>query len=288
MSSEITYPSPIKPQAGFADILRTEETYGQPDGKGVGQQLNGWFDKLMVQSGLEISPATLLMLCFLSGLTLGGALFVWQENLLATAFAAFLGMILPVGLTDIRPCPQAAGNTGPDARDGRRISPRRPHGTQPRTMFATRCRRYSRSLGKRTRTMLCPSHATWHGTAGGLEDLPERTGVISLNVLVTALVVHHQTGGNLVTVLERLQQTIRDRITFLGRLRTATSASRATAMMMLILPPGILAFFIFRDPDYLNHLMQSTWGRYTTITAVILQIVGSLWVVRILQNSQRT
>jgi hypothetical protein len=34
--------------------------------------------------------------------------------------------------------------------------------------------------------------------------------------------------------------------------------------------------------------MQSTWGRWTTIIAVLLQIIGSFWVIRILQNSQRT
>ncbi|MCA9072301.1 MAG: type II secretion system F family protein [Planctomycetaceae bacterium] len=287
MASDLTYHPPIKPQPGFADIVRSDETYARPDGQGMGQQLNGWFDKLMLQSGLEISPGTLLMLCFLCSLTLGGALFVLQENLLSTAFAAIIGGILPVVATIIqrvrrqreilRQMPAMVGELARAARTGRSLEQclqlvandtPAPLGTE-----LQRCAQRMQ-LG-----MSIPV---------ALGELPERTGVVSINVLVTALVVHHQTGGNLVTVLERLQQTIRDRLTFLGRLRTATSASRATAIMMLVLPPGILAFFIFRDPEYFNTLMESTWGRWSTIVAVGLQIIGSIWVIRILQNSQRT
>lgn len=287
MASELTYTPPIKPQPGFADIVRTEETYARPDGKGMGQQLNGWFDKLMLQSGLEISPATLLMLCFLCGMTLGGALFVWQENLLTTAFAAVIGAIVPLAATMIqrvrrqreilRQMPAMVGELARAARTGRSLEQclQLVADDTPAPLGAEleRCA-HRMQLG-----MSIPA---------ALEELPERTGVVSINVLVTALVVHHQTGGNLVTVLERLQQTIRDRLTFLGRLRTATSASRATALMMLILPPGILAFFIFRDPEYFNTLMDSTWGRWSTVIAVSLQVIGSIWVIRILQNSQRT
>jgi tight adherence protein B len=120
-----------------------------------------------------------------------------------------------------------------------------------------------------------------------VRDLPTRTGVVSLSVFATALSVHHQTGGDLIHVLERLASTIRDRLTFLGRLKTATTASRATALLMIILPPAILAFFMFRDPTYFDSLMSSSWGRNVTLFAIFLQIVGSIWIVRILRNSQR-
>jgi tight adherence protein B len=119
-------------------------------------------------------------------------------------------------------------------------------------------------------------------------DLPERTGVQTLNVLVTALVVHHRTGGDLVRVLDRLAHTIRDRISFLGRLRAQTAASRATAVLMITIPIFILAFFIFRDPTYLTRLMASSVGRLATVLAVVLQIVGSIVVLRILKNTARS
>jgi tight adherence protein B len=287
MASDLTYHAPIKAQPGFADIIRTQEAYARPNSAGMGQRLNGWFDKLMLQSGLEISPATLLMLCLLSSLAFGGLIFVWRENFLATAFAAMIGGLLPSAfaiITRVRrqrkilgQMPAMVGELSRAARTGRSLE-------QCLQLVANDT---PAPLG--TELQHCAHRMQLGvGLPAALEELPERTGVISVNVLVTALVVHHQTGGNLVTVLERLQQTIRDRITFLGRLRTATSASRATAIMMLIIPPGIITFFIIRDPEYFNSLMQSTWGRWTTIIAVLLQIIGSFWVIRILQNSQRT
>jgi tight adherence protein B len=121
-----------------------------------------------------------------------------------------------------------------------------------------------------------------------LRDLPHRTGLSSTNVLVTALAVHRETGGDLVQVLERLARTIRDRIQFQGRLRAATAASRATAILMVAVPPAVLVFFTFRDPGYLGELMNSAWGRRVTLTAVVLQVVGTLWVLRVLKRSQNS
>jgi len=109
----------------------------------------------------------------------------------------------------------------------------------------------------------------------------------AVNILTTTLSVHQQTGGDLVCVLERLAQTIRDRLLYLGRLRTATIGSRATATLMLLLPIGIVAFFVFRDPNYLTELLATPWGKRLTLTAIALQLIGSAWIWRIFRNSQR-
>ena len=121
-----------------------------------------------------------------------------------------------------------------------------------------------------------------------IHELPYRTGLITLNILVTALSVHQLTGGDLVSVLERLSQTIRDRLLFLGRLRAATVGSRATAVLMLALPVAIIIFFSLRDPLYVQKLMDSDMGRKVTLGAIAMEIVGSLFILRILQNSQRS
>ena len=70
--------------------------------------------------------------------------------------------------------------------------------------------------------------------------------------------------------------------------RAATAASRATAILMIVLPPAVLAFFVYRKPTYLDELMSSTWGRNSTILAVCLEIIGALWVMRILKDSEQS
>ncbi|MBC8117472.1 MAG: pilus assembly protein TadB, partial [Candidatus Saccharimonas sp.] len=89
------------------------------------------------------------------------------------------------------------------------------------------------------------------------------------------------------TVLERLSRTVRDRLLFQGRLRAATAASRATAILMIVLPPSVLAFFVFRKPTYLNELMASSWGRNSTILAICLEIIGAIWIMQILKSSEQ-
>jgi tight adherence protein B len=120
-----------------------------------------------------------------------------------------------------------------------------------------------------------------------LRELPQRTGLVATSVLATALTVHRQSGGDLVRVLDRLSRTLRDRLQFQGRLRAATAASRATAILMIVLPPAILAFFVFRDPNYLTNLFDTAWGARATVLAFILEFLGAIWTMRVLRSSQQ-
>ena len=60
------------------------------------------------------------------------------------------------------------------------------------------------------------------------------------------------------------------------------------AILMIVLPPSILVFFSLRDPQYVQNLLNSSWGRNATVLAFVLEIIGVVWVMRILKNSQGT
>lgn len=275
----------IRPE--FAGILRDEETYYVDNDQSVSNNINGWFDTLLVQSGLGLSPTMLLFLSMLSGIALGGGVFVWQENPLSAAFAAAIGFLLPVMLTMftrqrrqtvmMNQLPPMIDELARAAKTGRSME----------HCFQLVANDTPAPLGHELR--LCSRRLELGlPMSEALDELPYRTGLISSSVLVTALGVHQQTGGDLVKVLERLAVTIRDRIQFQGRLRAATAASRYVAFLMIALPPAILAFFIVRDPQYMTKLMDSDWGRWATTTAFILEVVGVLWILRILGASNRT
>jgi tight adherence protein B len=88
-------------------------------------------------------------------------------------------------------------------------------------------------------------------------------------------------------VLERLARTLRSRAELQGRLKAATAGSRAFAILAIGLPPAIITFFVFRDPNYLTQLFDSTWGLRVTVLAFVLDVVGAIWFIRILQKSQQ-
>ena len=106
-------------------------------------------------------------------------------------------------------------------------------------------------------------------------------------MFASAIKVHQDTGGDLIQVLERFATAIRDRLHFVNRLRAATIASRMGAVLMLVFPPMIVVFYMYRDPTYLQQLLSSFWGRFSLGGAIALQVIGALAVFRILKRSAR-
>lgn len=287
MATDLAPLPPLTPLPAFAGILREEETFGTGAETGVNDRLNSSFDRLMLQSGLGVQPGMLLLLSLCTAITCGGTMFVAQENLLSAALVFILGGIAPVAYAAfarsrrqtkiLNQLPEMIDELSRAARTGRSIE----------QCFTLVAEDTVAPLGQELR--LCSAKLDLGlGLRAALEEMPGRTGVVSLNILVMALAVHLVGGGDLVTILERLSRTIRERIQYLGRLRAATAASRATAILMIVLPPLILTFFAIRDPDYFKKLMDATWGRNITILAVVLDLIGVFWVLRILKDSQRT
>lgn len=272
--------------SSFAGILKEQEVFGKGEGDDAADQINSWFDDLMLQSGMAISPSMMLAICLCSGMAIGGAVFVVHENLLTTALGTLIGFMLPVSIAMftrtrrqdamMRQVPSMLEELARAAKTGRSVE---------------------QSLELVSADTPAPLGDELKLAAGrlkmgvqlkdALRDLPHRTGLMMLSLLCTTLTVQQQTGGDLVTVLERLSRTVRDRLAFLGRLRAATAASRATAILMIVLPPAVLTFFVVRKPNYLQELLSSPWGRNATILAVVLEIVGALWIMRILKSSQQ-
>ncbi len=279
---------PIESMPGFSGILREQQSFGQgDDDEGVGNSINGGFDKLLVQSGIDMAPEIVLFFCMFTGILAGGVVFVVQENLLTAGFVATVGALIPIVVTMVirtrrqqkmmQQLPSMIDELARSAKTGRSIQ----------QCWEIVANDTAEPLGDELKT--CSKRMRMgQDLPEAVNDLPYRTGIVTLNILVTALSVHHQTGGDLVSVLERLSQTIRDRLLFLGRLRAATTGSRATALLMLGLPIFIAMFFSFRDPDYVPKLMASSMGQTVTLIAVVLQIIGSIWIWIVLKNSQRS
>lgn len=282
MSSEA-----ITPRPEFGGILRQQETYAENNSDDLGNRINSWFDLLMIQSGIELSPSMVLALSLCSGVALGGLAFVLQENPITAAIGAFFGFLAPVIIAVImrsrrqtvmmNQMPPMVDELARAAKTGRSLE----------SCLQVVATDTPAPLGDELRR--CTDRIAFGlPLSQALEELPIRTGLVSTSVLATALSVHRETGGDLVHVLQRLSATIRDRIQFQGRLAAATAASRAVAVMMILLPPAIVLFFIYRDPAYLQKLMDSTWGFRSMVMAIFLQIIGSFAVLRILQSSKQT
>ena len=278
--------SAIEPQPQFAGILRQEIRYSDGEETGVSSAVNGWFDRLMLQSEITTAPSVWLLLCIVAGVSVGGLIFVLTELIPLSILCGLLGIALPLAAATIirstrqkrirAQLPEAVEELARSARSGRNIESAL-HFVAGDT---------ASPLGDELRLAIRRMDMGID-IATAVRDLPERTGVPALTMLTSAISLHQDTGGDLVQVLERLAAAVRDRMHFINRMRAATISSRLGAGLMLIIPPLIICFYVFRDPQYLSDLMSSFWGRLTFWSGVVLQIVGATLVFRILRKTAR-
>lgn len=276
----------IERRPEFAGLLKEHQPFSQGTAAGPSESVNGWFDTLMVQSGIRSSPAMWLGLSVVTGLTLGGMAFVLSEQLFPSIFSAVVGLFIPVLIAVVQrfrrqsaimqQLPAMAEEMARAARSGRNVE----------KAFHTVAGDTASPLGDELRTS---ARRVEMGLdlASAIEDLPYRTGVSTLTIFTSAVAVHQDTGGDLISVLERLATSVRDRLHFVARMRAATIASRLGTVMMMVVPVLVISFYLFRDPLYLDRLMSSFWGRLSLWMALLLQITGCVSVLRILSRSSR-
>jgi tight adherence protein B len=278
--------STLERRPEFSGLLREDTQFARGESTGVGESVNGWFDELMIHSGLRTSPSLWLGLCVLFAAALGGSVFVITERPFVTAIVAAIGLFVPIIFAMsartrrqkliMDQLPGMSEELARCARSGRNLE----------HSFMLVAADTPSPLGDELRIS---ARRIEMGLDVGraVKDLAARTGVSTLTMFSSALAVHQDTGGDLICVLERLATAVRDRLHFVSRQRAATIASRMGAIMMVIIPVLVMGFYLFRDPSYLNTLLSSFWGRLSLGLGVFLQVIGCLFVFRILKRSSR-
>ncbi len=114
-----------------------------------------------------------------------------------------------------------------------------------------------------------------------LWEMAERVGSDDLDLVVTAITVQYQMGGNLAQTLETIADTVRDRINLLREVRVLTAQQRYTGYVLALLPliTGVLIFVV--NPEYMGRLFEPGLVRILPAGAVLMQVVGYLIMRRI-------
>lgn len=116
-----------------------------------------------------------------------------------------------------------------------------------------------------------------------LLNLSERMESDDLQIVITAVIINTQVGGNLSTVLESTIDTIRDRLQLFAEIRSLTSYSRYVGNFLSLLPfiAGLVIFVI--SPSYFDNLGTSIITQGIFVAALVLVIIGNIWIRQIIQ-----
>ena len=114
-----------------------------------------------------------------------------------------------------------------------------------------------------------------------LINLTHRVPLQDVRFFAAALIIQEETGGNLAEILGNLSATIRERFKIRGEVKVKTAQGRMTAAILICLPPAMLALLFFVNPEYISTLFTDAIGMYILIGAVIMQVIGTLFIWKI-------
>ncbi|HUY87705.1 MAG TPA: type II secretion system F family protein [Pirellulales bacterium] len=111
-----------------------------------------------------------------------------------------------------------------------------------------------------------------------LRALARRTGLIELNIFVVAVLVQRQVGGNLSEILEKLAEVVRQRYRIRGVIRGLTAEGRLQALILMALPPLLLALMLIVNRDYARLLLERP---ILLVGMGFFMALGALWIRKV-------
>lgn len=92
-----------------------------------------------------------------------------------------------------------------------------------------------------------------------MQHMLERVPSEDLDLLVTAINIQHEVGGNLAQILDVMGDTIRERVRIKGEIAVLTSQGRISGYIITALPIGVAALLFMLNPEYMSTLFAWPW-----------------------------
>ena len=114
-----------------------------------------------------------------------------------------------------------------------------------------------------------------------LNNMVRRIGSNDLRLMVMVITIQRSVGGDLPAILVTLADTMRQREEMRAEINAATAQSRATALIITLLPivAALLLYFIVRD--YFRPMLVNPIGWFMLAIAAVMLFVGNLIIRRL-------
>lgn len=114
-----------------------------------------------------------------------------------------------------------------------------------------------------------------------LNDLKERMPSEDLDLMVQAILIQRQVGGNLATVLDKIVETIRERTKIHRQITTLTAQGRLSGYVIAFLPV-ILGFILYlMQPSYIGTLFHNLIGIIMLTMGLVSGVIGFMMIKKI-------
>lgn len=122
-------------------------------------------------------------------------------------------------------------------------------------------------------------------TEEALDNMLRRVPSEDLDLLITAVNIQHEVGGNLAQILDSIGHTIRERVRIKGEIRTLTAQGRLSGYVITFLPIALGAYISLVNPDYMAPLFTfgfppEAWCCMPLVSIVMI-VIGYYSIMKI-------
>jgi len=118
-------------------------------------------------------------------------------------------------------------------------------------------------------------------TEGALENMVERVGSDDVELMVTAVLIQRQIGGNLAEILDNISNTIRQRVKMKGEVKTLTAQGRISGLVISLLPLGLACIMAAISPEQIRLLVTDPIGILMIAMGVVMELIGFIFIRKI-------
>lgn len=112
-----------------------------------------------------------------------------------------------------------------------------------------------------------------------LENMQKRVESPDFELVVTAVLIQRQVGGNLAQILDTISGTIQERIRMRREVMALTAQGRLSGIVLGVLPIALAGILMLINPNYLKPLFEETAGQIAMIGAIVFEVIG-FFVIR--------
>lgn len=114
-----------------------------------------------------------------------------------------------------------------------------------------------------------------------LTNMVKRIGSADLRLVVMVITIQHSVGGDLPAILITLSDTMKQRAETRAEILASTAQSRATALIITLLPIAAALLLYFIVPDYFRPMFTNPLGWAIIVVAAILLAIGNIIIRRL-------
>jgi tight adherence protein B len=238
--------------------------------------------KTLTQGDLNVRAGNFLMVCVVCAAVFGLVLFIAAGNLIFAWPGVILGFFIPYAYASHRKQKRfhRFEEKFPEAIDTLARAVRAGHA------FTTALEMIANELSEPVAgefRQLFEEQKYGLPVRDALINLAERIPLVDVKFFVTAVMLQRETGGNLAEILDNLSYVIRERFKILRQVRVHTAQGRLTMVLLMALPPTIVAVMLTINRGFILPLFTDPVGHALIVAGITLQTMGYFFIRRIIR-----